>query len=103
MIVEIGLFRIDPRRTGQFEPVADDIRSAFARGGIPGLRSFHMTPTVEDVGRWAVVVGWDSVEKHERFVASAEGQRQAGLLARFMTEQPDVFHLSLDDVKEGLR
>jgi heme-degrading monooxygenase HmoA len=103
MIVEIGMFRIDPRRAAEFEPVADDIRGAFARGGIPGLRTFHMAPTVEDVGRWAVVVGWDSVGEHEQFVASVEGQRQAGLLARFMTEQPDVFHLSLDDVEEGLR
>jgi heme-degrading monooxygenase HmoA len=103
MIVEIGLFRIDPRRVGEFAPIADDIRGAFGRGGIPGLRSFHMAPTVEDVGRWAVVVGWDSVGEHEQFVASAEGQRQVALLAQFMIEEPDVFHLSLDDVTEGLR
>jgi heme-degrading monooxygenase HmoA len=103
MIVEVGLFRIDRARADEFAPVAEDIRSAFERGGIPGLRSFHMERTVEDAGRWAVLVGWDSVGDHERFVASAEGERQRALLGRFMTEDAEVFHLSLDDVKEGLQ
>ena len=103
MIVEVGLFRIDRGGVAEFEPVADDIRSAFAGGGIRGLRSFHMAHAVEDAGRWAVLVGWDSIDDHERFVASAEGERQRVLLGRFMTDAPEVFHVSLDDVTEGLR
>lgn len=103
MIVEVGTFRIDRGRAEEFEPVAQDIRDAFERGGIPGLRSFHMAPAVEDVGRWAVLVGWDAIGDHERFVASAEGERQRELLARFMTEDAEVFHLVLDNVTEGLR
>ena len=103
MIVEVGLFRIDPRRADEFAPVADDIRSAFAAGGIPGLRFFRMAHAVEDAGRWAVLVGWDSIDDHGRFVTSAEGARQGELLVRFMTEPPEVFHLDLDDVREGLR
>ena len=102
MIVEIGVFEIDPGRAGEFDPVAADIRSAFDRGGIPGLRTFHLAPTVEDVGRWAVLVCWDSVDDHRRFVASTEGVRQRELLGRFMTADPDVFHLALDDVARGV-
>jgi heme-degrading monooxygenase HmoA len=102
MIVELGLFRIDATRVSGFEPVAADIRSAFERGGIPGLHSFHIASAVEDAGRWAVVVCWGSLEDHQRFVASAEGKRQRDLLAEFMIDDPDVLHLSLDDVTQGL-
>jgi heme-degrading monooxygenase HmoA len=83
VIVEVGLFCIDRGRTG--------------------VRSFHLAHAVEDVGRWAVLVGWDSIADHERFVASDEGERQRGLLGQFITETPEVFHLSLDDLTEGLR
>jgi heme-degrading monooxygenase HmoA len=103
VIVEVGLFRIDPGRADDFAPVAADIRDAFKRGGIVGLRSFHIAHAVEDAGRWTVLVGWDSISDHRQFVASDEGQRQGMLLGRFMTERPEVFHLSLDDVTEGLR
>jgi heme-degrading monooxygenase HmoA len=102
VIVEVGLFRIDRGRAGEFAPVADDIRAAFGRGKIPGLRSFHMAHAVEDVGRWTVLVGWDSISDHRRFVTSDEGERQRALLGSFMTETPEVLHLSLDDVTEGL-
>lgn len=98
MTVEVGLFRIDPARAAEFAPVADDIRAAFARGGIPGLRVFHMAPANEDPGRWAVLVEWESVLDHEHFVASAEGRRQRSLLAAFLTEDAEVFHLPLDSV-----
>ena len=50
MIVELGLFSIDRSRTREFDPVADDIRAAFAAGGIAGLHSFHMGAAVEDRG-----------------------------------------------------
>ena len=102
MIVEVGLFRIDPARAPEFAPVAEDIRSAFGRGEIPGLHSFHMAPALEDQGRWVVLVAWDSVTDHESFVASTEGERQRVLLAQFMTEDPEVFHVSLSDLREGL-
>jgi heme-degrading monooxygenase HmoA len=102
MIVEVGLFRIDPSRSAEFAPFADDIRRAFGPH-ISGLRSFHMASAVEDPGRWTVLVAWDSVADHERFVASEEGHRQRDVLERFMTDQPEVFHMRLDDVQEGLR
>ena len=86
-----------------FAPVADDVRAAFERRGIPGLRSFHMAPAAEDGGRWAVLVGWASIEDHRRFVVSDEGQRQRALLERFMTGDVEILHLSLDDVSQGLR
>jgi heme-degrading monooxygenase HmoA len=102
MIVEVGLFRIDPARGDEFAPHADGIRRAFEED-IPGKRSFHMASALEDPGRWAVLVAWDSVADHERFVASAEGRRQGELLQRFMVDEPEVFHVRLDDVREGLR
>jgi hypothetical protein len=101
--MEVGIFSIDPARAGAFAPVAADIRSAFVRGEIGGLRSFHLAPAIEDVGRWAVLVGWDSIDDHARFVASEEGQRQRTLLVRFVIGEPEIFHLSLDDVTQGLR
>jgi heme-degrading monooxygenase HmoA len=103
VIVEVGLFRIDRARAGEFGPVADDIRGAFTRGGIPGLRFFRLAHAIEDVGRWTVLVGWDSISDHQTFVASDEGKRQGVLLGRYMTENPEIFHLSLDDVTEGLQ
>ena len=102
MIVEVGLWRIDASR-GDFAPVADDIRDAFARLPIPGLRSFHMGPSVEEPARWVVVVVWDTVEDHRRFVASPEGVRQRHLLAPFMVGDSDVMHYGLTGVKEGMR
>jgi hypothetical protein len=62
-----------------------------------------MAYTVEDVGRWAVLVGLDSISDHQKFVASGEGERQGALLSQFMHESPGVFHLSLDDVTKGLQ
>jgi heme-degrading monooxygenase HmoA len=103
VIVEVGLFRIDAARADDFAPVAADIRAAFEGGAIAGLGSFHMAPAVEDAGRWAVLVAWASVDEHRRFVESPEGRRQQALLASFMTDAPEVFHLDLDDVKRGLR
>lgn len=102
-MVGVGLFRIDRGRASEFGPVDDDISATFVRGGIPGLRFFRMAHTVEDVGHWAVLVGWDSMSDYQTFVASDEGERQSALLGQFMTESPEVFHLSLDDVSEGLR
>ena len=102
MIVEVGLFGIDEARTEAFEPVAQDIRAAFDRGGIAGLRFFQIAPSLEDAARWVVLVGWDSVAAHENFVASEEGQRQRVLLDRFMVGSSEVLHLALDDVTEGL-
>lgn len=95
MIVEVGLFRIDAQRVTDFEPVAQDIRSAFTRG-IDGLHFFHLRPSIEDPGRWAVLVGWESVDDHQRFVSSPEGDRQRELLEQFMLATPEVFHLSVD-------
>jgi hypothetical protein len=46
MIVEVGLFRIDPARSGELAPVADDVRGALARG-VPGLRWVEMRPGLE--------------------------------------------------------
>jgi heme-degrading monooxygenase HmoA len=97
MIVEVGLFRIDPARAEEFAPVAQDIRGAFARGDIAGLEAFHIAPAIEDPGRWTVLVTWGSVADHERFVASPEGERQRVLLGRFMTEPAEVFHVSLEN------
>ncbi len=93
MIVEVGLFRIDPQRAEEFAPVAQDIREAFARG-VNGSRFFEMHGAIEDPGRWAVLAGWEAVADHERFVASPEGERQRALLGRFMVEAPEVFHIS---------
>jgi quinol monooxygenase YgiN len=97
VIVEVGLFRIDAGRADEFAPVAADIRAAFDRHDITGLGSFHMAPAVEDPGRWAVLAAWTSVDAHRRFVESAEGHRQRALLSAFMTDEPEVFHLELDD------
>jgi heme-degrading monooxygenase HmoA len=91
--IEVGLFRIDPARVDEFDPVAADIRAVFARGDIPGLRSFRISSAVEDPGRWVVLVEWDSIDDHGRFVDSPEGQRQRILLRRFMTEEAEVFHV----------
>lgn len=59
MIVEVGRFRIDRCRAMEFEPVAEDIRAAFAR--------------------------------------------QRLVLDTFMVAPPEVFYLSLDDVRQGIR
>lgn len=92
MIAEVGLFRIDAEDAAEFAPVAQDIRDAFARG-VEGLRFFEMRAALEDPCRWAVLAGWEALEAHERFVASAEGERQRELLGRFMISPPEVFHL----------
>jgi hypothetical protein len=92
VIVEVGLFRIDPERSLEFEEVAKDIRDVFGRG-VGGLRFFEMRCAIEDRGRWAVLAGWDAVEDHTRFVGSPEGGRQRDLLNRFMIGEPEVFHV----------
>jgi heme-degrading monooxygenase HmoA len=102
VIVEVGLFRIPPERTVAFEPVADDIRRAFAAGGIGGLRSFHLAAALEDPSRFTVLVAWNSVDDHRAFVASEEGVRQRGLLLDFMAGETEVFHVNLPDVERGL-
>jgi hypothetical protein len=92
MIVEVGLFRIDPQRSSEFEGVAKDIRDVFGRG-VDGLRFFELRSAIEDRGRWAVLAGWDAVEDHRRFVGSPEGERQRDLLSGFMIGEPEVFHM----------
>jgi hypothetical protein len=58
--------------------------------------------SVEDVGRWAVLVCWDTVAGNKHFVFSAEGGRQRELLERFFTGDLDVFHLAHDDLSGGV-
>ncbi|MCU1490995.1 MAG: Antibiotic biosynthesis monooxygenase [Acidimicrobiaceae bacterium] len=102
MIVEIGLFRVEPSSLDSFQPIAQDIRRAFAEQSIPGLGSFHMGPALEDPSRWTVIVAWQTLQDHRSFVASPEGQRQQKLLEPYMSETPEILHLSLPEVVGGL-
>jgi hypothetical protein len=99
MILEVGLFAIDPPRAGESAPVASDIRAAFARD-VEGPHFFELQRAIEGPGRWTVIAGLDAPDDHKRFVASHEGVRQRHLLAKL--GRPDALHLLIDRIGASL-
>jgi quinol monooxygenase YgiN len=92
MIHEIAQIEIDPARSEQFE-AAVALAEPYFRAA-PGFRSFALHRSIEHVGRYRLVIGWDSVEAHMIEFRSSPGfQAWRELAGPFFLSPPAVEHI----------
>ncbi len=91
MIHEIATITIDPEQAADFESAVDKARPYFEAA--PGFVSFTLQKSIENAGRYLLIVGWDSVEAHMVDFRNSEGfQVWRGLVGGFFASPPAVEH-----------
>lgn len=91
MIYEFATITIDPARADDFEAAVNMARPYFEEA--PGFVSFALQKSIENVGRYILIVGWETVEAHVIDFRNAEGfQAWRNLVGGFFTSPPTVEH-----------
>jgi len=91
MIHEVATLSIDPARGAEFEAAVAQARPHFEAA--PGYVSFSLQKSIENAGRYLLIVGWDSVEAHMVDFRGSEGfQIWRGLVGGFFISPPSVEH-----------
>ena len=91
MIREIALIEIDPAKAEAFEAAVAGVESAFRRGG---CLEFGLHRSIENPGRYRLLVGWETVEAHTvDFRGSPEFQEWRAAAGPFFVQPPQVEHL----------
>jgi heme-degrading monooxygenase HmoA len=91
MIHEIATITIDPMRGADFENAVAQARPHFEAA--PGYVSFSLQKSIENPGRYLLIVGWASVEAHMVDFRGSEGfQVWRGLVGGFFISPPNVEH-----------
>lgn len=94
MILEIATLTIRPEQEANFERVFAVAQQYIA--AVPGYRNHTLNRCLEQSGRYALLVEWDSVEAHTvGFRQSAEFQQWRELLHPFYETPPEVLHYSM--------
>ena len=92
MILEIATLTIRPEQAADFESAFAVAQQYIA--AVPGYREHTLNRCLEQPGRYALLVEWDSVEAHMGFRQSAEYQPWKELLHHFYDPFPEVLHYS---------
>lgn len=91
MITEIAVIRIKAGQTGQFENAFREASRVIA--GAKGYRSHELVRSIENSGKYVLLVRWDSVESHtEGFRGSADYKKWRDLIGPYFESPPDVEH-----------
>lgn len=91
MITEIAVIRIKAGQTGQFENAFREASRVIAAA--KGYRSHELVRSIENSGKYVLLVRWDSVESHtEGFRNSADYKKWRELIGPFFEAPPDVEH-----------
>ncbi|AOF96518.1 antibiotic biosynthesis monooxygenase family protein [Sphingobium sp. RAC03] len=91
MIHEVATIIIDPARATDFEAAVKMARPYFEEA--PGFVSFALQKSIENVGRYLLIVGWETVEAHMVDFRNADGfQAWRNLVGDFFTSPPMVEH-----------
>lgn len=91
MIHEVATITIDPARAADFEAAVRMARPYFEEAA--GFVSFALQKSIENAGRYLLIVGWETVEAHMVDFRNAEGfQAWRNLVGGFFTSPPMVEH-----------
>lgn len=91
MIYEIATIQIDPALAAEFETAVGKAKPYF--DAAPGQVSFTLQKSIENPGRYLLIVGWDSVEAHMVDFRNSEGfQVWRSLVGGFFVSPPSVEH-----------
>jgi quinol monooxygenase YgiN len=92
MIHEIATLTIDPSHAAEFEVAVAKARPHFEAAN--GYVSFALRKSIENAGRYLLIVGWDSVEAHMVDFRESPGfQAWRDLVAHFFVAPPTVEHV----------
>jgi quinol monooxygenase YgiN len=91
MIHEIATITIDPAHAADFESAVERARPYFEAAA--GFLSFSLEKSIENAGRYLLIVGWESVDAHMVDFRGSEGfQVWRSLVGGFFTSPPAVEH-----------
>jgi heme-degrading monooxygenase HmoA len=91
MIHEIATIIIDPAQAADFESAVAQARPHFEAAS--GFVSFTLQKSIENAGRYLLIVGWESVDAHMVDFRNSEGfQVWRSLVGGFFTSPPSVEH-----------
>lgn len=93
MIHEIATLTIDPAQADAFENAVAAARPHFEAA--EGFRSFRLQRSIENPGRYQLIVGWDSIEAHMIGFRNSDGfQTWRTLAGPFFVAPPEVEHFT---------
>lgn len=91
MIHEIATITIDPAQAAEFEAAVGKARPYFEAAA--GYVSFALQKSIENAGRYLLIVGWESVDAHMVNFRNSDGfQVWRSLVAGFFVSPPSVEH-----------
>lgn len=91
MILEIAVIRVKAGQTGQFENAFREASRVISAA--KGYRSHELVRSIENSGKYVLLVRWDSVESHmEGFRNSADFKKWRELIGPFFEGAPEVEH-----------
>lgn len=91
MITEIAVIRVKAGQTGQFENAFREASRVIAAA--KGYRSHELVRSIENSGKYVLLVRWDSVESHmEGFRMSDDFKKWRDLIGPYFEAAPDVEH-----------
>ncbi len=91
MIYEVATIQIDPALAANFETAVDKARPYFEAA--LGCVSFTLQKSIENTGRYLLIVGWESVEAHMVDFRNSESfQIWRSLVGGFFASPPSVEH-----------
>lgn len=92
MIHEIATLTIDPARAADFEAAVAKARPLFEAA--TGYVSFALHKSIENAGKYLLIVGWESIEAHlVDFRGSAGFQAWRNLAGGFFVAPPAMEHV----------
>ncbi|MCG6876990.1 MAG: antibiotic biosynthesis monooxygenase [Betaproteobacteria bacterium] len=91
MILEIAVIRVKAGQTGQFENAFREASRVISAA--KGYRSHELVRSIENSGKYVLLVRWDSVESHmEGFRNSADFKEWRDLIGSYFEVAPEVEH-----------
>ena len=91
MIYEIATITIDPAHAAEFEAAVGKARPYFEAAA--GYLSFTLQKSIENAGRYLLIVGWESVDAHMVDFRNSESfQIWRSLVGGFFASPPSVEH-----------
>lgn len=92
MIFELAALEVNPQDAAAFERAVEQAVPHFRSA--PGCRSFRLDRSVDSLGRYTLLVGWDSVDAHMvDFRSSPAFQAWRLLAGPFFAQPPVVDHV----------
>ena len=91
MILEISAIRVKAGQTGQFESAFREASRVISAA--KGYRSHELVRSIENSGKYVLLVRWDSVESNmDGFRNSADFKKWRELIGPFFENAPEVEH-----------